>query len=79
MMLSRTANSLYWMGRYTERIGHIARYVSAQYLSSSDLPPSLDKKVVLQSLLFMAQATESFQDRGGKLTDQEVICFLPLD
>ncbi len=79
MMLSRTANSLYWMGRYTERIGHIARYVSAQYLSSSDLPPSLDKKVVHQSLLFMAQATESFQDRGGKLTDQEVISFLTID
>lgn len=79
MMLARTANSLYWMGRYTERIGHIARYVSAQYLSSSDLPPSLDKKMVLQSLLFMAQATEAFQERGGALNDHDVVAFLTID
>ena len=79
MMLSRTANSLFWIGRYSERIGHLARYISAQYLSSSDMPTSLDKKVVLESLLFTAQASEAFQNQGAPLTDNEVISFLTLN
>ncbi|MEM9829040.1 MAG: alpha-E domain-containing protein [Bacteroidota bacterium] len=78
MMLSRTANNLYWMGRYTERIGQLARYVSAQYLSSSDMPPSLSKRSVLESLLKMAQAADSFQETELSLTDNEVITFLTI-
>lgn len=79
MMLSRTASSLYWIGRYSERIGHLARYISAQYLSSSDLPPSLSKKMVLESLLFMTHASEAFEESNAPLSDQEVITFLTLD
>ena len=79
MMLSRTANSLYWMGRYNERIGQLARYVSAQYLSSSDLPPSLSKKMILESLLFMTQGNEAFRQKGASITDNEVINFLTID
>ncbi|MGB3586028.1 MAG: alpha-E domain-containing protein [Tunicatimonas sp.] len=79
MMLSRTANSLYWIGRYAERIGQLARYVSAQYLSSSDLPPSLNKELILESLLFMTQASEAFEQKQASLTDNEVITFLTID
>ena len=78
-MLSRTANSLFWIGRYTERIGHLARYISAQYLSSSDLPASIDKKIVLESLLSMAQASESFRPQQSSYSDHDVIRFLTID
>nr|WKN38882.1 alpha-E domain-containing protein [Tunicatimonas sp. TK19036] len=79
MMLSRTANSLFWIGRYCERIGHLARYISAQYLSSSDMPTSLDKKVVLESLLFTTRASNAFHEHGASLSDNEVIAFLTID
>ncbi len=79
MMLSRTANSLYWIGRYTERIGHLARYISAQYLSSSDLPASVNKKVVLESLLATAQASESFLPPQTTYSDHDVIEYLTIN
>ena len=78
-MLSRTANNLYWMGRYAERIGQLARYVSALYLSSSEIPPSLSKRMVLESLLRMAQAADDFRERQSSLADHEVITFLTVD
>lgn len=78
-MLSRTASSLFWIGRYSERVGHLARYISAQYLSSSDMPTSLDKRAVLESLLFTARASEAFQQHGASLTDNEVISFLTIN
>ena len=40
-MLSRVADSLYWMSRYFERAGHCARVLEANYnlmLNPSKLP-----------------------------------------
>jgi uncharacterized alpha-E superfamily protein len=55
-MLSRVANSLYWMGRYIERADHLARYSKANYFSSIDAPilKTYDRTFVLESMLYMA-------------------------
>jgi uncharacterized alpha-E superfamily protein len=50
-MLSRIANSLFWMGRYLERVEHMARFAKVQYFSSLDAPMSLKKERVLESML----------------------------
>lgn len=79
IMLSRTANSLFWIGRYIERIEHLSRYINAQYLSSSDAPRSFDKQLTLESMLFMASATDSFAQYSSHMTDNQVIFFLTLE
>jgi uncharacterized alpha-E superfamily protein len=35
-MLSRVAESLFWMGRYLERTEHMARYINVEYFASLD-------------------------------------------
>ncbi len=54
-MLSRVANNLYWMGRYLERMEHMARYVKELYFSSLDAPiEEIDSRnFVLESILYM--------------------------
>jgi len=69
MMLSRIANSLFWMGRYLERIEHMARFSKVQYYSSLDAPMSLNKKRVLESMLEMNGLPKNF----CKHTDEEVL------
>ena len=76
IMLSRTANSLFWVGRYVERIEHLSRYINAQYLSSSDAPHAFNKQLVLESMLYMAQATDAFQAQGMPMHDEQVISYL---
>ena len=79
IMLSRTANRLFWIGRYVERIEHLSRYINAQYLSSSDAPRSFDKQWVLDSMLDMAQSADAFQQQGGAKSDEQVIAYLTVD
>lgn len=79
IMLSRTANRLFWIGRYVERIEHLSRYINAQYLSSSDAPQSFDKQWVLDSMLDMTQSAGSFQQQGGARSDEQVITYLTVD
>lgn len=52
-MLSRVANSLYWVGRYIERSEHLARYLRVQYFSILDTPMSQNKDFVLRSIMTM--------------------------
>jgi len=78
-MLSRTANNLFWMGRYIERIEHIARYTLVQYYSSSDAPIITDQTDTLQSILFMAGIPNAQEERKSKLSGTKVIYLLTLD
>lgn len=79
MMLSRTANSLFWTGRYIERLEHLSRYLNAQFLSSSDAPRALNKELALESMLAMAGATEAYFQTHEKIQDDKVILFLTVD
>ena len=79
IMLSRTANRLFWTGRYVERIEHLSRYINAQYLSSSDAPHAFNKQGVLESMLYMAQSTDAYQAQGLPMVDERVIAYLTLE
>jgi uncharacterized alpha-E superfamily protein len=68
-MLSRIANSLFWMGRYLERIEHVARFAKVQHLTSLDAPSSIHKEHVLSSMLEMTWLPNNYCN----LTDQEVL------
>lgn len=55
-MLARIANNLFWMGRYVERVEHLARFMNVNYFSSLDAPTKLsrDRQFVLRSISKMA-------------------------
>ncbi len=54
-MLSRVADSLFWMGRYLERSEHVARYMNVNYFSSLDAPNKLSqsRQFVFNSMMCM--------------------------
>ncbi len=53
-MLTRVAESLYWIGRNIERCEHCCRYLKVQYFSTLDAPMSQNKAFTLRSILFMS-------------------------
>ena len=53
-MLSRVAESLYWIGRYIERSEHALRYLKVHYFSTLDAPMSQNKEFIFRSILFIS-------------------------
>jgi uncharacterized alpha-E superfamily protein len=51
MMLSRIANSLFWMGRYLERTENSARMIHTHFLSALDAPSEHKGSLIYESLL----------------------------
>ena len=43
-MLSRVADSIFWMGRYTERVENYARFIDVNFNLSIDLPPGVKEQ-----------------------------------
>ncbi|MEM1407524.1 MAG: alpha-E domain-containing protein [Bacteroidota bacterium] len=43
-MLSRVADSLFWLGRYTERAENYARFIDVNFNLSLDLPPGIKEQ-----------------------------------
>jgi uncharacterized alpha-E superfamily protein len=78
-MLSRIANSLYWMGRYLERAEHTARYTKVHYFSTLDAPLSQRKEYVLESMLRMTGLLYEFKSVHELLVDEEVLYAITLD
>lgn len=52
-MLSRHAKSLYWIGRYQERVDYLARMLEVKYFSAMDVSNDEYRKFVLRSILFL--------------------------
>lgn len=78
-MLSRTADSLFWMGRYTERAGNIARGMQVA-LRMAGLAGSLGgAQDEWRSLLVSAGAEPGFRATGRTVTAEAVIRWLALD
>lgn len=78
-MLSRIANSLFWMGRYLERAQHTARYVKVHYYSSLDAPLMLKKEFVLESILTMTGLTGEYKKSQLEMTDIEVAKYIAIN
>ena len=78
-MLSRTADHLFWMARYTERAENTARMLDVNYQASM-LPQS--PEVAQQGWLAMLDVTELtpvFAAHHGAVVHEEVIDFMVRD
>ncbi|MBW6508404.1 MAG: alpha-E domain-containing protein [Desulfuromonadales bacterium] len=76
-MLSRVANSIYWLNRYIERAENVARFISANYNMTLDLPE--DASDQWQPLINTTGDHELFKELYGETTRDNAIRFLIFD
>ena len=76
-LLSRVADSLYWMARYIERAENVARFVGVNLHLMLDLPSHEEKQ--WQPIVDTTGDARSFVERYGKATQETVIEFLASD
>lgn len=76
-MLSRVANSIYWLNRYIERAENVARFISANYNMTLDLPE--DASDQWQPLINTTGDHELFKKLYGEATRDNAIRFLIFD
>lgn len=75
-MLSRTADSLYWLARYMERADFLARALEASRRLAT-LPKAYgDAETEWRSILLSAGASEAFNASGRPLDEKNVVTFL---
>lgn len=78
-MLSRTAENLYWTGRYMERAENLARLLDVSFraalLPASEAGPAAD----WQAALDLLGLTEAYKAKHGGVNQNSVIVFLTLD
>ena len=76
-MLSRVADSIYWMTRYIERAENIARYIEVNLHLNLDIP--LDLSDQWQALVQVTGDDEWFREHYGSASEENVIQFLTFD
>jgi uncharacterized alpha-E superfamily protein len=76
-LLSRVADSVYWLGRYAERAENIARYISVNLNLQLDLPMAPSQQ--WQPLIDTTGDSKGFKERYGVATQESVIQFLVYD
>lgn len=76
-MLSRVADSIYWMGRYMERAENVARFVDVNLHLMLDLPADTEQQ--WEPLVNTTGDRELFDENFGELTRDNVIRFLSFD
>lgn len=76
-MLSRVANSIYWMARYVERAENLARYIEVALNVILDQPDTAHQQ--WEPLVLATGDQKSFLERYGQATSQNVINFLTFD
>lgn len=78
-MLSRTADHLFWMSRYTERAENTARLLDVNYQTSL-LPQSAEvAQMGWQGLLSISELLPSYQALYGDITPERVMEFMVKD
>nr|WP_315464991.1 alpha-E domain-containing protein [uncultured Rhodoferax sp.] len=78
-MLSRTADHLFWMSRYTERAENTARMLDVNYQTSL-LPQShAVAQMGWQGLLSISELQYSYQQKHGEIQAREVMDFMVKD
>lgn len=78
-LLSRTADNLFWLGRYLERAENTARLLDVSYRMSQLPDPSLAPHAEWLAALEVVGQREGFQKRFKKLTPERVIAHLSVD
>jgi len=76
-MLSRVADSVFWMSRYVERAENVARFVDVNLHLLLDLPDSFTGQ--WDALVKITGDRADFEKRYGEATDENVIRFLTFD
>jgi uncharacterized alpha-E superfamily protein len=78
-MLSRTADHLFWMSRYTERAENTARMLDVNYQTS--LLPQSEAVAQLgwQGLLSISELLASYKERHGEIQARDVMDFMVKD
>src|SRR5712691_10335267 len=76
-MLSRVADSLYWMSRYIERAENVARFIDVNLHMMLDLPAGAAEQ--WGPLVITTGDDLPFAERYGPATREKVIQFLTFD
>ena len=76
-LLSRVAESVYWMARYIERAENVARYIMVNLNLQLDLP--MDPANQWKPLIDITGDMEQFITRHGRTTQANVLEFLTRD
>lgn len=77
MLLSRTAEDLYWLGRNIERAEAVARLVGEHTNLLVDLPVDVDSDWA--AMLAVTGSAEAFAERYDRAGEAEVVTFLMAD
>lgn len=77
-MLSRVADSLYWMSRYMERAEDITRVLTVNFNALLDMPAQ-DSAASWQALVHMAGAGQRYAELYTRCTAEDVMSFLLWD
>jgi uncharacterized alpha-E superfamily protein len=76
-MLSRVADSIYWMSRYVERAENVARFISVNLNLSLDMPGEAGQQ--WWPLVVITGDDQEFQQRVSATTKESVVQFLTFD
>lgn len=76
-MLSRVAESIYWMARYVERAENLARFVDVNLNLVLDQPAGYAQQ--WEPLVYITGDHDWFRDRYGVATAENVVRFLTFD
>ncbi len=76
-MLSRVANSIYWMNRYIERAENVARFIDANFHMILDLPLAGEEQ--WRPLINTTGDNKLFSELYGEANRENVIQFLTFD
>ncbi|MEJ2471181.1 MAG: alpha-E domain-containing protein [Desulfuromonadales bacterium] len=76
-MLSRVAESIYWMGRYIERAENVARIMDANYHMILDLPPGVGEQ--WEPLVVTTGDEKLFKEHYDVFNRENVVNFLAFD
>lgn len=76
-MLSRVADSIYWMARYAERAENVARFIDVNLTLSLELGPEVGGQ--WDPLVYITGDEEDFYRRYGQATQMHVLEFLTFD
>ncbi|MEM6592228.1 MAG: alpha-E domain-containing protein, partial [Cyanobacteria bacterium P01_C01_bin.73] len=76
-MLSRVADSIYWLNRYVERAENVARFVEVNLNLLLDAPSGIAQQ--WEPLVITTGDMPLFRDRYGEATAENVLKFLTFD
>ncbi|MDI9864501.1 alpha-E domain-containing protein [Flectobacillus longus] len=76
-MLSRVANSIYWMNRYIERADNYARFISVNFNLALDLPPNVPEQ--WEPLIIATADHFIFKEHYDEPTRENILYFMTFD